>query len=77
MPRPVTVAAELAEDVLEMAPVAVVTQVALIDFVEVELGEGSQVPASDRVDVVVLVDVLDCVDVDVGMRPPARRERSS
>ena len=73
----VTVAAELAEDVLEIAPVAVPIQVGLIDFVEVELGEGSRVPASERVDVVVLVDVLDCVDVDVGTRPAARRERSS
>ena len=74
---PVSVARGLAEDVFETADVAVAIQVGLIDFVEVELGEGSRVPTSERVDVVVFVDVLDCVDVDVGMRPPARRERSS
>jgi len=75
--RLVAVAAELAEEVFEAAPVTVVTQVGLMDFVDVELGEGSHVPASERVDVVVFVDVFDCVDVDVGTRPPARRERSS
>ena len=74
---PVTVARALAEDVLEGAPVALAMKVGLIDLVEVELGEGSLVPASERVDVVVFVDVLDCVEVDVGTRPPARRSRSS
>jgi hypothetical protein len=75
--RPVAVTAELAEDVFERAPVAVVSQVGFIDFVEVELGEGSQVPASERVDVVVFVDVLDCVGVELGTRAPPRRILSS
>ena len=75
--RPVAVAAELAEGVFDFAAVAVVSQVGLIDLVDVELGEGSQVPAPERVDVLVFVDVLDCVDVDVGTRAPLRRSRSS
>jgi hypothetical protein len=73
---PVSVAAEVAEEVLDLAPVAVAIEVGLMDFVDVELGEGSRVPASERVDVVVFVDVLDCVDVEVGTRPSPRRIRS-
>jgi hypothetical protein len=73
----VTVLRGLAEEVFDVAPVAVATQVGLMDFVEVELGEGSRVPASERVDVVVLVDVFDCVAVRVGMMPRPRRFRSS
>ena len=76
-PLPVSVAAELAEEVLETNAVAVVTQVGFTDFVEVVLGEGNRVPAPERVDVVVFVDVLDWVDVDVGTRPSQRRILSS
>ena len=75
--RPVTVAAGLAEDVLDVAAVAVAIQVGFIDFVEVELGEGSEVPRSERVEVVVFVDVFDCVDVPVGMTTPPKRILSS
>jgi len=74
---PVSVAAGLAEEVLDRTPVAVAIEVGFTDFVEVVLGEGNRVPAAERVEVVVLVDVLDCVDVDVGTRPRARRFRSS
>lgn len=74
--RAVLVAAELVEEVLDIAAVAVVIRVGLRVCVTSGLREGSQVPRSERVDVVVFVDVLDWVDVDVGTRPPLRRIRS-
>lgn len=57
--RPVIVAAELAEDVFEMAPVAVGRGVGRIVLLTKELILGARVPGSERVDVVVLVDVFD------------------
>lgn len=74
---PVSVARGLAEDVFETAELAVAIKVGFIDFVEVELGEGSQVPRSERVEVVVFVDVFDCVDVPVGTTTPPNRTLSS
>lgn len=44
---------------------------------EVVLGEGRRVPASDLVDVVVLVDVLDWVEVRVEIRATASSCRDS
>jgi len=74
--RPVIVAAAEEEDVFEVAPVAVKNPVGRTDFVDVELGDSRRVPISERVDVVVFVDVLDCVEVDVGTRPVTSRPRS-
>jgi len=42
------------------------------DFVVVVLGDGGREAPADRVEVVVFVDVLDCVLVAVGMTPSAR-----
>jgi len=74
--RPVLVAAEVLEDVFEAAAVTVGKLVGRIDFVDVELGDGSQVPASERVDVGVFVDVLDRVEVAVGIWPITSKSRS-
>ena len=57
--RGVTVAAELLEDVFETAPVAVGRGVGRIVLLRKELILGARVPGSERVDVVVLVDVFD------------------
>jgi len=58
--------------VLEAAPDFVWRDVDLTDLVEVVLGVGRRDVAAEKVEVVVLVDVLDCVLVAVGTTPSAR-----
>jgi len=57
------------EEVLETIAVPVKTTVGFTDFVEVELGDGSTVPISERVGRVVFVDVFDCVEVELVIAP--------
>ena len=58
--------------VLEAAPDLVSRAVERTDLVEVVLGVGRRDAAVERVEVVVFVDVLDCVLVAVGTMPSAR-----
>lgn len=71
----VTVGIGLLEEVFDTRLVRVSRLVGRIDFVEVVLGLGSRVPAAERVNVVVFVDVFDCVEVDVGITPRSSRPR--
>ena len=71
--RPVMVGTELLDDVFERMLLPVAAPVDRMDLVEVVLGDGSHVPAAERVDVVVFVEVLDCVGVAVGTRAKSRR----
>ena len=75
--RGVRVATGLLEDVLDVAAEAVGSRVGRIVLLPKELILGRRVPASERVDVVVLVDVLDWVAVFVGTRGKSRRFRCS
>jgi hypothetical protein len=59
----------LADELLDLAAVAVPRDVPRIVLLPQLLGEGAMVPASDRVEVVVFVDVLDWVEVLVGSTP--------
>jgi hypothetical protein len=67
----------LLDEVFDAAAVAVKNPVGRIDFVCLELGDERRVPASERVDIVVFVDVFDCVEVDVGATRKSRSPRSS
>jgi len=58
--------------VLEAAPDLVLMRVAGTDLVEVVLGVGRRDAADEKVEVVVLVDVFDCVLVAVGTTPNLR-----
>jgi hypothetical protein len=74
--RPLTVPRGLLDGVFDAAAVAVKNPVGRIDFVNLELGDGRRVPISERVDVVVFVDVFDWVEVDVGAMPKSTSRRS-
>jgi hypothetical protein len=63
----------LLDAVLERMLLNVKAPVDRMDFVDVVLGDGSRVPTAERVDVVVLVEVLDWVDVAVGIRTKSKR----
>jgi hypothetical protein len=73
---PVAVGRGLLDAVFETRLLRVSRPVDRIDFVDVVLGLGSHVPGAERVDVVVFVDVFDCVEVDVGTMPRSSSPRA-
>lgn len=75
--RAVRVATGLLEGVLDLAAERVGSGVGRIVLLPNELILGRRVPASERVDVVVFVDVLDWVAVFVGIRGKSMRFRCS
>lgn len=69
VPRLVTVPRGLADELLDLAAVSVSGRVPRTVLLAQLLGEGAFVPASERVEVVVLVEVFDWVEVLVGTTP--------